>query len=177
MGNVLALFAAVVRVVFLVDHPVFQFDFLLVRNNDVGWTDPAVDNPVFVQKHQTLHERGEGIKDLLLIEINDIMSPLSVLQLGFDGGEAAGVEQPVVVDDGSDEGGVGELGVEGGGGPGLEVLVGCFGVFMVEEDVVGFKADDCELLGVCSIVHLGIYLVYIVSINSYLHSIRKNASQ
>ena len=48
---------------------------------------------------------------------------------------------------------------------------------MVKENVVGFEAHYFELLGVCSILHLRIYLVYIVSNNSYLHSRPKNAIQ
>ena len=40
---------------------------------------------------------------------------------------------------------------------------------MEEQDVIGFEADDGELLAICSIVHLEKFIKFIyLSINSYL---------
>ena len=50
-----SLFAAVVGIIFMVDHPVFKLDFLIISNDDVMWADAAVHDSIFVQKHQTLH--------------------------------------------------------------------------------------------------------------------------
>lgn len=132
---------------------------------------------IFMQKHQTFYQWSKRIDDLLLLKIDNFMASSSVLQFSFNVGDSPRVEQTVVVDDGSDEGGVGNLGMEWRLGWCLEILVGFLSVFMVEEDVVGFKADYAKLFGVCSIVHLRIYLLYVYSINSYLHSMRKNATK
>lgn len=68
-------------------------------------------------------------------------------------GQSAGIEEAVVVDDGSEEKRMSNVGEKFCIGRGLEVAIGLFGGFMKEEDVVGFKADDGKLFAICSIAH------------------------
>jgi hypothetical protein len=100
--------------------------------------------------------------------VHDVVAALAILDLCLEGGLLLGVEEAVVVADGSEEGGVGDGGVGGEGGGGLEVLVDLFGGLVEEQDVVGLEFYYDELLA-CSAHGLDdrIYFVYYSSINSY----------
>jgi hypothetical protein len=77
-----------------------------------------------VQEQQAVNQRRKSVYDLLLVEGRRHVRPPPVLELGLEGRQTARVEQAVVVDDGTDEGGVGELGKQGDVGGGLEIFVG-----------------------------------------------------
>ena len=81
------------------------------------------------------------------------MSSSSVFELCLKVGCATRVEQAIIVDDGPQEQRVSDARIEGNILAWLHIEESLLGLLVEQQDVVWLKADDRELLAICSIAH------------------------
>lgn len=81
----------------------------------------------------------------------------AVFELGLKGGETARIEEAIIIDDRPEEKRMGDGRVKSSIRCWLNVLIGLFGRFVKEKNIVGLESHDGEFLAICSIAHLRIY--------------------
>ena len=108
---------------------------------------------VVVQELQAFKEWQECIEDFCLLKWELSMRPSSVLELCLKIRCATRIEQSVIVDDGSQEQRMGDARIEGNFLGWLHIEESLLALLVEQQDVIGLKADDRELLAICSIAH------------------------
>ena len=119
-----------------------------------------------VKVFKTLNDWDYSIGDFFLAEGDGLVGPTALLEFSRQGGFALGVEEAVIIGDGSEEVGVGDIGAQLLSGWAFLVAVEVLGGSVDEEDVLGLKLNDGEFPMRQHLLR-EIYYVYTFSINSY----------
>lgn len=117
-----------------------------MAHHDTGRGERAMDEVILMEGGETLDDGEEGIGDLFLVEVYEVVAALAILDFGLEGGLLLEVKQSVVISYGSEQCGMGECAVRRLSRGSFEILVGLFGGLVEEEDVIGLEFDDDELL-------------------------------
>lgn len=97
-----------------------------------------------VKVFEALNDWDNSVGDFLLAEGDGLVGPFSLLEFNSQGGFALGVEEAIIIGDGSEEVGVGDIGAQLLSGWACLVAVEVLGGSVDEEDVLGLKLDDGE---------------------------------
>ena len=115
-----------------------------------------MDNVVLMEVLHALKDRGKSIKYLLLRILDECVVSEAMLEEGGEGFRALGEDGAVLVQDGAEQIGVGEVGQGGHLGGQLLESVGLPGALVQEQDVVGLVAHQAERVEVVQVHQLAV---------------------